>query len=99
MVGEILDDDTVKGGTGWGAELAKHLRKPLHVYDQTKNHWVRWHGNGWTQVEAPRIRRTRFTGSGTRFLSDAAKKAIENLFERSFGDSGSSGHGDGPRPV
>lgn len=84
-VGEILDDATVKGGTGWGAELAKHLRKPLHVYDQTKDHWFRWHRDSWTQVEPPRIHRTRFTGTGTRFLSDAGRKAIDDLFERSFG--------------
>ena len=83
-VGEILDDATVKGGTGWGAELAKHLRKPLHVYDQTKEHWFQWHRDNWTQVEAPRIRRTRFTGTGTRFLSDAGRTAIDDLFERSF---------------
>ncbi len=84
-VGEILDDDTVKGGTGWGAELAKHLQKPLHVFDQTKDQWFRWHGYGWTPVETPRIRRTRFTGAGTRFLSESGRKAIDELFERSFG--------------
>ena len=86
VIGEILEDDTVKGGTGWGAELAKHLRKPVYVFDQTKNDWFRWHGDGWVHAEAPRIRRTRFTGTGTRFLTDAGRKAIDELFERSFGD-------------
>ena len=98
-VGEILDDETVKGGTGWGAELAKHLKKPVHVFDQKKNHWFRWQGDGWTQVEAPRIRRARFTGTGTRFLSDAGRQAIEDLFERSFGDRRASGEVSGPRSV
>ncbi|MDA1094715.1 MAG: hypothetical protein O3A25_15790 [Acidobacteria bacterium] len=87
VVGEILDDDTVKGGTGWGAELAKHLRKRLYVYDQTKVQWFAWTGDRWTEIEALRIRRTRFTGTGTRFLTDAGRQAIEDLFERSFGDS------------
>ncbi len=99
VIGEILGDDTVKGGTGWGAELAKHLRKPVHVFDQTKRHWFRWRGDGWTEVEAPRIRRTRFTGTGTRFLNDAGSKAIEDLFERSFGESHPSGDIRGPRPA
>ena len=89
VIGEILDDDTVKGGTGWGAELAKHLNKPLHVYDQTKNAWFRWYGYGWTPVDAPRIRRMRFTGAGTRFLSESGRQAIDDLFERSFGESSS----------
>ena len=31
VVGKILDDGTVKGGTGWGAEFAKLCNKPLHV--------------------------------------------------------------------
>ncbi len=86
-IGEILDDDTVKGGTGWGAELAKHLRKRLYVYDQTKLQWFTWTGDRWTEVEALRIRRTRFTGTGTRFLTDAGRQAIEDLFERSFGEA------------
>ena len=85
VIGEILEDQTVKGGTGWGAELAKHLHKPLHVYDQTKDHWFRWQGDAWHEVEAPRIRRRRFAGTGTRFLSDAGEKAIADLFSRSFG--------------
>ena len=89
VIGEILDDDTVKGGTGWGAELAKHLTKPLHVYDQTKNAWFRWYGYGWAPVDAPRIRRTRFAGAGTRFLSESGRQAIDDLFERSFGGSSS----------
>ena len=87
VIGEILDDDTVKGGTGWGAELAKHLRKRLYVYDQTKLQWFTWTGDRWTEVEALRIRRTRFTGTGTRFLTDAGRQAIEDLFERSFGEA------------
>ena len=99
VVGEILDDDTVKGGTGWGAELAKHLKKPVHVFDQTKRHWFQWRGDGWMQVEAPRIRRVRFTGTGTRFLNDGGRQAIEDLFERSFGDPRSSADLRGPRPA
>ena len=34
MIGEILDDRTVKGGTGWGAEFAKLCNKPLYLFDQ-----------------------------------------------------------------
>ena len=87
VIGEILDDDTVKGGTGWGAELAKHLRKRLYVYDQTKLQWFTWTGDRWTEVEALRIRRSRFTATRTRILTDAGRQAIEDLFERSFGEA------------
>ena len=81
VVGEILEDDTVKGGTGWAAELARHFHKRLHVYDQTKDEWFRWTGDSWEQVEAPKIQSTRFTGSGTRELSESGQKAVRALRE------------------
>ena len=39
VVGMILEDGTVKGGTGWGAEFAKLCNKPLYIFDQGKNQW------------------------------------------------------------
>src|SRR3954463_14896649 len=33
VIGAVLDDGTVKGGTGWGAEFAKLCNKPLWVFD------------------------------------------------------------------
>jgi hypothetical protein len=83
VVGKILDDGTVKGGTGWGAEFAKLCNKPLHVFDQDKKEWFRWTQDRWKKV-APKIRKKHFSGGGTRFLSDAGKKAIAKLFKDSF---------------
>ncbi len=85
VIGEILEDQTVKGGTGWGAELARHFDKTIYVFDQSKGHWFQWSDGAWEEIEAPWIRRTRFTGTGTRLLNDAGRSAIEELFERSFG--------------
>ena len=47
VIGTILDDGTVRGGTGWGAEFAKLCNKPLHVFDQEKNGWFTWSGEDW----------------------------------------------------
>jgi hypothetical protein len=85
VIGEIQEDGTVKGGTGWAAELARHFGKRLHVFDQTKKAWYRWSGETWTNVEAPKITRRRFTGTGTSLVSESGKKAIDELFSRSFG--------------
>lgn len=85
VVGEILDDDTVKGGTGWGAELARHFHKRLHVFDQKQGKWFEWNGEGWEPVDVPRIQRTRFAGTGTRELSENGRAAIRELFLNSFG--------------
>jgi KaiC/GvpD/RAD55 family RecA-like ATPase len=87
VVGMILPDNTVNGGTGWAAELAKHFGKPVHVYDQEKKGWFTWTGKEWKAEEQPKISRTRFTGTGTRFLSDEGKTAIRALFQASFGDA------------
>ncbi len=84
VVGEVQPDGTVKGGTGWGAELARHFGKPLFVFDQAKGTWLHWKGNTWTETSPPRIQRTRFCGTGTRHLTDTGRKAIAELFERSF---------------
>jgi hypothetical protein len=84
VVGEILDDSTVKGGTGWGAEFAKLCNKPLFVFAQSRERWFRWTGEEWAAEAAPTISHLHFTGTGTRFLKDNGAKAIADLFDRSF---------------
>lgn len=85
VVGSILPDNTAKGGTGWGAEFAKICNKPLRLFDQEKNAWFRWSKDQWVAEARPVIEHTRFTATGTRFLDDKGKAAIEELFSRSFG--------------
>jgi hypothetical protein len=87
VVGAILDDGTVRGGTGWGAEFAKLCNKPLHVFDQAKNGWCSWDGSTWTRRKAgdePVIEHIHFTGTGTRVLEENGRAAIKALFDRSF---------------
>ncbi len=82
-VGKVLDDGTVKGGTGWGAEFAKLCNKVLYVFDQERNLWLRWTGTDWRE-QVPTITHAHFAGTGTRFLAESALKAIDDLFARSF---------------
>ncbi len=84
VVGSIQPDNTVKGGTGWGAEFAKICNKSLLVFDQTKNGWFTWQKDSWHSVESPCIEYPHFTATGTRFLEDNAREAIQALFTRSF---------------
>ena len=86
VVGSIEPDGTVRGGTGWAAELARHWNKPVFVFDGERGGWSTWRDNEWTAVEAPRVTGRRFAGSGTRHLDDAGRAAIEGLFARSFGE-------------
>lgn len=84
VIGTILEDNTVKGGTGWAVELAKLFNRPLAVYDQAKNNWYSWQQGTWVQ-DTPKIEHETFVGSGTRNLSENGKKAIDDLFEAAFG--------------
>ena len=88
VIGTILEDATVRGGTGWGAEFAKLCNKPLYVFDQAKNCWFAWNGEEWekrTSANSPLVTHAHFTGTGTRTMQANGKKAIEDLFSRSFG--------------
>ncbi|MCA1585960.1 MAG: hypothetical protein LC791_14715 [Acidobacteria bacterium] len=89
VVGAIQPDQTVRGGTGWGAEFAKLCNKPLFVFDQAKNAWFSWDGkhDRWlprTDAELPTIEHVHITGTGTRLLEDNGRRAVNELFERSF---------------
>jgi hypothetical protein len=87
VVGAIQDDDTVRGGTGWGAEFAKLCNKPLFVFDQAARRWCRWTGSAWetlSRENLPVITHPHFTGTGTRTLQENAREEIQKLFDRSF---------------
>jgi len=89
VIGAIQPDQTVRGGTGWGAEFAKLCNKPLFVFDQDKSAWFQWDGDASTWIarsggNEPVIQHVHFTGTGTRMLMPAGRKAITDLFTRSF---------------
>jgi len=88
VVGLIKGDGTVKGGTGWGAELARVWNKPLWVFDQDKEQWFRWNSleEKWVPSRTPRLIAANFAGTGTRFLTDAGRAAIVDVFNTTFGD-------------
>jgi len=83
-IGWIQPDDTVKGGTGWGVELAKLFNRPLHVYDQERQGWFAWTDHRWV-ASAPLIADKSFVGTGTRNITEGGRQAIGELFQRSFG--------------
>ncbi|HZP41466.1 MAG TPA: hypothetical protein VFD84_08125 [Candidatus Binatia bacterium] len=85
VVGKIQPDDTVVGGTGIAAEIAKFFNKPLFVFDQERNGWFRWAVDRFEDVREPVIGQPLFTGTGTRFLKDNGRAAVAALFARTFG--------------
>ena len=84
VVGKVLPDQTVKGGTGWGAEFAKLCNKPLFVFDQERDAWFHWSGEAFAPAKDPVIQHPHFCGTGTRFLSKSGEAAIDALLDRTF---------------
>lgn len=84
VVGQIQQDGTVRGGTGWGAELARRWNKQLYVFDQMQNQWYYWDSQAWIPAE-PVITSHLFAGTGTANVTPEGRRAIEELFKRSFG--------------
>ncbi len=86
-VGWIQDDGTVKGGTGWGVELAKLFNRKTHVFDQNKDQWFSWDNHEWRPGE-PVIHPGKFCATGTRNLTHAGSTAIDALYARSLEAAG-----------
>ncbi len=84
VVGNIQEDGTVRGGTGWGAEYAKIRNKPLYVFDQDEEQWFVWGETGWEAEDAPVVTRRQFTGTGASTIGEAGRGALAGLFKRSF---------------
>lgn len=86
VIGTIQADGTVKGGTGWGAELARVWNKPVWVFDQEKRSWFRWDGleEKWVVSTTPRLIAANFCGTGTRFLTEDGRAAIRAVFDKTF---------------
>ena len=75
---------------GWGVPreggrlpeaAAGHMSGQQQNTNQDK--WFTWKDGSWAE-DSPRISFSTFVGSGTRYLSDAGHKAIEELFANSF---------------
>ena len=84
VVGKIQPDDTVKGGTGWGAEFAKLCNKPLFVFDQERDGWFRWTGESFEPAKDPVITPPALQRHRHALPVRERRAAIDALFARSF---------------
>ena len=85
VVGKILPDETVKGGTGWGAEFAKLCNKPLFVFDQERDGWFRWSRRGLRARQGSGRSATPTSAAPARASSPrTARPPSTRLFERTF---------------
>ncbi len=73
----------VEGGTGYAVQMAINLGKPTFVFDQNKNQWFTWKDNKFIETSTPTLT-TKFAGIGTREINDSGRKAIRDVYEKTF---------------
>lgn len=84
-VSTIASNNTVNGGTGWAVQMAIDNRKPVHVFDQNKGKWFEYNYStkSWNETDTPTLT-YNFAGIGTRELNNTGKKAIEDVYKKTF---------------
>jgi len=89
-VSTIADNNTVNGGTGWAVQMAIDNNKPVHVFDQDKGKWYEYNYStkSWDETDTPTLTKN-FAGIGSRKIDDTGKKAIEEVYKKTFENNAS----------
>ena len=85
-----LVKQAVQGGTGYAVEMAIQQGKPVHVYNTVEKDgmsmgWYTWdkQTQSFVSEETPTLT-PRFAGIGTRELTDEGKRAISDVYSKTF---------------
>lgn len=78
--------DIVDGGTGYAVMMGILNERPVHVFDQRLDKWMKWSHSIYQFVndEVPVISFRDFAGIGTRQLHDNGTLAINNVYKKTF---------------
>jgi hypothetical protein len=80
--------DMVDGGTGYSIMMSINHGREVFVFDQVDDKWWRWSYSTMMFVETgktPKISYQDFAGIGTREIKPNGVKAIESVYEETFG--------------
>ncbi|MDE2165426.1 MAG: hypothetical protein KGJ66_03700 [Alphaproteobacteria bacterium] len=74
----------VAGGTGWTVALFLGRAREAYLFDQRRRRWLAWRGaaSGWQPIARPPMPHGRWTGIGTRRLSEVGRQAIRAAMAR-----------------
>lgn len=79
----VLNNGIVNGGTGWAVQMAIDNDIPVFVFDQEKNKWFKNINGNWEYSDTPELTHN-FAGIGTREINESGKKAIEDVYKKTF---------------
>lgn len=81
--GYLVKATQVDGGTGYAVQMAINEGKPVYVFDQERGKWYKNINGKWSESEVP-VLTPNFAGIGTRDINEAGKKAIEEVYDKTF---------------
>lgn len=71
----------VQGGTAWAIEMAIELNVPeIKIFDQPTEQWLEWDSGHWIACRRPQSPEGKWTGIGSRELSDRGLQEIIDIF-------------------
>lgn len=82
-VSTLKEDGNVDGGTAWAVEMFIQNREgPVYLYDQVKEVWFEYDriNGGFIMIEFPPTPSGKWTGVGSRKITEDAKEAMINIF-------------------
>lgn len=84
--GKIALIEQIKGGTGYAVQMAINEKKPVYVFDGTKDSWFVWNGETFEKTTTPVLTKN-FAGIGSRTLStqeviDKSTQAIRDVYQK-----------------
>lgn len=83
-IGRLGKNGHVDGGTAYATERGIIRGIPVYLFDQDDNHWKTYDGEKFINCEQPNL--TRHAALiGTRQITDAGKRAIQNVFSANAG--------------
>ena len=84
VIGNLQTENQVFGGTGWAVQMAIDNNKPVYLFEQNDNQWYYYdyETDKFEIYEEIPTLTERFTGIGTRRITDNGIKAIESLFNK-----------------
>lgn len=84
-ISSLLDNKTVKGGTGWAVQMAIDNNKIVYVFDQNQNQWFMFdfNTNQFEKCQVPKLTQN-YAGIGTREINDNGLLAISDVYEKTL---------------
>lgn len=73
----------VEGGTGWAVQMAIDAGKPIYLFDQVFETWIKFVYDDWYGCDIP-VLTPNFAGVGSREIEECGILAIKDVYKKSF---------------